>query len=29
MLGTLDHGKISLKELHRFPTGATTFGMAD
>ncbi len=23
MLGTLDHGKISLEELHRFPTGAT------
>ncbi len=23
ILGTLDHGKISLEELHRFPTGAT------
>ena len=23
MLGTLDNGKISLEELHRFPTGAT------
>ena len=23
MLGTLDDGKISLEELHRFPTGAT------
>ena len=23
MLGTLDHGKISLEEIHRFPTGAT------
>jgi rhamnulokinase len=23
MLGTLDHGKIALEELHRFPTGAT------
>ena len=23
MLGTLDQGKISLEELHRFPTGAT------
>jgi len=23
ILGTLDNGKISLEELHRFPTGAT------
>ncbi len=23
ILGTLDHGKITLEELHRFPTGAT------
>jgi rhamnulokinase len=23
ILGTLDHGKISLEDLHRFPTGAT------
>jgi rhamnulokinase len=23
ILGSLDHGKISLEELHRFPTGAT------
>ena len=22
ILGTLDHGKISVEELHRFPTGA-------
>ena len=23
ILGTLDHGKVSLEEVHRFPTGAT------
>jgi len=28
MLGTLDGGKISLEELHRFPTGATKVGSA-
>lgn len=26
ILGTLDNGKISLEELHRFPTGATKVG---
>ncbi len=28
ILGTLDDGKISLEELHRFPTGATKVGAA-
>lgn len=28
ILGTLDHGKILLEELHRFPTGATKVGGA-